>query len=323
MGDIVLDPPEEQLAARDLHALIDRWLLSLKVAEITRVSYRVKIAHFVDWWAIQGPLRDWQLTQSGLFEFEVYLRSVVTERFNAPLSYSTRHSIMQALRMMFRWAATTNRTMKNYGEWVPWPDGATPQRKSATPDQLIRLMVAALDSRQPIRDQAILAFFIGTGCRQSEVASLNTDDLQILADGAGTAMVTGKRTKANPMGIRAVAFDAVTGRYLVRYMDALVVERGPLWINDEGEKLQAPGIYQMVKRTVKRAGLSEQIKGCHDLRRAFATILGLLYPDSPTWADMIRRQLGHKHYAMTAHYTLIEVDDIRDRIVTPLSLKTL
>jgi integrase len=182
-------------------------------------------------------------------------------------------------------------------------------------------MMAALDSRQPLRDQAILAFFIGTGCRLGEVAGLRVDDLQLLADGAGTAHVVGKRTKSNQTGERDVAFDAATGRYLIRYMDALWVHDGPLWIGEDDDKIAAAGLYQMVKRTVKRAGLEDHIKGCHDLRRAFATILGMMHQDSPAWSDMIRRQLGHKHYAMTAHYTLIEVDDIRDRIVTPLLLE--
>lgn len=319
MSDIVLDPPEEHLNARHLNSLIERWLASLGVAKVTAITYRDKIKHFRLWWEAKGPSRQWRLTKSGLQEFELHLRTVPAARFGTPLSYTSRHAVMRTLRMMFRWAVRTNRTVKNYGEWVPWPDGEAPKRKSATPDHLVRLMIAALDSRQPLRDQAILAFFIGTGCRLGEVASLSVEDLRILADGAGTAMVVGKRTKANQTGERAVAFDSITGRYLVRYMDELVITDGPLWISDEGTKLAAGGLYQMVKRTVKRAGLSEHVRGCHDLRRAFATILGLLHPDSPGWADLIRRQLGHKHYSMTALYTLIEVDDIRDRIITPLA----
>lgn len=319
MGEINLDPDEDYLNARKLTVLIDRWLAQLDVAPVTLVTYRGKIKHFVSWWQREGPKLEWRLTKTALKAFEVYLRGVITKRFNTPMSYNNRHAIIRALRMMFKWASTNGHTSKNYGEWVPWPQGGPPVRRSATTEHLVFLMLAAMESRQPLRDQALLAFFIGTGCRLGEVAGLNVADIQILADGSGRAMVIGKSTDANDSGERAIAFDAVTGRYLVRYMDALVIDHGPLWINDNGDKLGARGIYQMVKRVVKRAGLEEYIKGCHDFRRAFATILGLMHPDSPAWADMIRRQLGHKHYSMTAHYTLLDVDDIRDMITSPLA----
>jgi len=319
MNEINLDPDEDFLNARQLPALIDRWLESLDVAPVTLITYRDKIKHFSDWWQREGPKLEWRLTKSALKTFEIHSRGVVTKRFKTPMSYNNRHAIMRVLRMMFRWSAATGHTSKNYSEWVPWPHGGPPVRRSATVEHLASLMLAAMASRQPLRDQAIIAFFIGTGCRLGEVAGLDVADIQILADGSGRAMVTGKRTDANQSGERAIAFDAVTGRYLVRYMDALVIEYGPLWINDDGDKFGFRGIYQMVTRTVKRAGLEEYIRGCHDFRRAFATILGLMHPDSPAWADMIRRQLGHKHYAMTAHYTLLDVDDIRDMITSPLA----
>ena len=87
----------------------------------------------------------------------------------------------------------------------------------------------------------------------------------------------------------------------------------------EGAPLNSAGIYQMIKRVVKRAGLEEHVRGCHDLRRAFATLLGKMYPSAPGWADIIRRQLGHAHYSMTAnHYTLLDADDIRRQLVSPL-----
>lgn len=320
MHQIVLDPEEDYLDARNLFQLIDRWYVALDVEPITLTGYKDKMIYFVGWWSDVGPKHDWRLTKSLLEAFERHLRSVNSGRYKEPLSHNTRHAIIRAVRMMFRWAWTSNRTVKNFGDWLPWPEGSAPTRKAVTAEQLAKLMATALSSRYPIRDQAILAFFIGTGCRLQEVAGLAVEDVQLLADGAGTALVTGKRTKANPSGERAVAFDAATGKYLLRYLDQMQLVDGPLWRNERNTQFIAPGIYQMVQRTVKRAGLSGRIRGCHDLRRAFATILGLMHQDSPAWADMIRRQLGHKHYAMTAHYTLMDVDDIRDRITSPLAL---
>lgn len=319
MSEINLNPVEDYLKAQHLNALVEQWVLLLDVLPDTRASYRNKIAHFTRWWDNVGPAHDWRLTKTLLREFEIHLRGALTKRFGRPMAYSHRHAIVWTVRMMFKWAAATERTVKNYSEWVPWPTGDTPPRKSATPGQLARLMLAAAESPQPLRDQTLLAFFIGTGCRRGEATALNVEDLTILADGSGTAQVTGKRTPANETGRHAVAFDASTGKWLIRYMDEMVITSGPLWLGQWGEPMSVQGVYLVVKRAVARAGLTGIIRGCHDLRRAFATILGRMHPDSPGWADMIRRQLGHKHYSMTAHYTLIEVDDIRDMIVTPLS----
>lgn len=321
MGTINLDPPEDFLEAERLDVLIDRWLAEKRAAPATLDAYRCKIAHFRRWWGLVGPANGWRLTESSLLSFEVHLRSVTSDRFGgAPLSYNTRHAIVRTLRIMFKWAFATGKTTKHYGEWVPWPSGAPPKRRAATVEQLARLMMAAGESRQPLRDMAILAFFIGTGCRRGEVAGLSVEDLTILADCSGTALVTGKRTKANKTGQRVVAFDASTGRLLVRYMDVLLIHNGPLWINDDGNKFQQMSIYSMIKRVIARAELDEYIQGPHDLRRAFATILRRMQPDNPMWADMIRRQLGHAHYSQTADYTLLDAEDIRDSISSPLAL---
>lgn len=320
MGTINLDPVEDFLEARQLGALIDRWLVELDTSSVTRECYKSRIAYFAQWWGAIGPTKDWRLTQSLMRDFEIYLRGVITKRFNRPMSYHARHGIVRAVRSMFRWAVGTEKTDKYYGAWVPWPIGEPPKRKAAKPEQLARLMLAAAESKQPLRDQTIIAFFIGTGCRRGEVAGLCVEDLTILADGSGTALVIGKSTSANETGQRSVAFHASTGKWLIKYMDEFRIASGPLWLSDRGERLLAQGIYLMAKRTIDRAGLTGNIQGCHDLRRAFATILSRLHPDSPAWADMIRRQLGHKHYKMTTTYTLLDADDFRGQIVTPLDL---
>lgn len=319
MGKINLAPYENALEGEHLTALINQWLSTRRVDPATLAGYRQKVDYFVSWWEARGPTQDWRLTRRDLENFEIYLRGVVSFQSGKPLTWHTRNDVMRRLRQMFHWAFTSKRTEENYAHWVPAADGAAPERQAATPEQLARLMLAAGQSRMPMRDQAILATFIGTGVRLAELASLTVADLTMLADGSGTALVTGKRTKANPLGRRVVAFDNVTGRYLIAHMDHALIVRGGLWWTEAGKPFGRQGIYRMVKRTIAAAGLTEQIQACHDLRRAFATILGLMHPNAPGWADMIRRQLGHKSYRQTASYTLFQADDIREHIISPLA----
>jgi integrase len=318
MSDINLDPVEEHLNARNLFALVDRWLAALSCSPLTRRTYAANIAHFTRWWKVVGPTVEWRLTQTLLEDFEVHLRSVLGVHIGEPLTYTTRRTIVSIVRMMFVWAFEKNKVPRDYSKWLPWPPGAQPPRKPVTVEHLERLMLAAAQSPKPLRDQTLIAFFIGTGARVGEVTGLKVEDLTILADGSGVARVTGKRTKANKTGIHDIAFPASAGKWLVRYMDEAGIQSGPLWPNGRGRPMTAQGIYLAVRRAIEDAKLYNDIRGCHDLRRAFATILGKMYPGSPAWHDMIRRQLGHASYSMTAHYTNIGVDDIRDRIISPL-----
>jgi site-specific recombinase XerD len=319
MDTINLDPPEDFLDARQLNALIERWLITRTSDGSTVANYRHKTSYFVRWWEQWGPVYNWRLTRVLLEKFEIYLRDLISRQSGKLLSWHTRHDALRHLRQMFHWAFSTNRTGKDYSTWVPSAYGAPPDRTAATSEQLAQLMTAAGKSIFPTRNKAIIALFIGTGIRLSEMYGLQANDVTLCADSSGTALVTGKRTKSNPLGRRAVGFDVVTGCYLTDYLDESRVTIGALWLNDNGDQMSRVSIYRMVKRTIKRAGLTDCIQACHDLRRAFATILGLMHPDSPGWADIIRRQLGHKHYSMTAHYTLIQADDIREWIVSPLS----
>jgi integrase len=319
MGKINLDPFEEYLEAEQLDALIELWLAALDVNAITHQTYADRIRWFRQWWAVVGPAKDWQLTESAMQSYEVYLRTRIT-RFGRPMTYLTRYMTIRVVRQMFIWASIKGKIDKNYGLWLPFPAGDPSRRKAPKPEHLARLMLAAAESPQALRDQAIIAFLIGTGCRRSEVAGLRVEDLTILADGSGTATVTGKRTSANPTGVRDVGFSASTGKWLVRYLDETGITAGSLWPIGFWGHLGPQGVYQMVKRAIARAGLNEYIQGPHDLRRSFATILGKLHRDAPAWADLIRRQMGHKHYAQTTDYISDDAEDIRDQIVNPLDL---
>lgn len=310
-----------KLTVDDLTWMRDQWLANPKLDHATLGNYQRKIAFFVEWWTQAGDAHNWRLTRSALQIFSNWLANKDSQRRKGEmLSYNTRKSVINHLMQLLQWARRNGIVIGiDFDGWFPAIPGQPPTRRAATADQLAQLMLAAAESRYAVRDQAILAFFIGTGCRLQEVALLTVADLVFMADDSGTAQVRGKRTQANPTGRRNVAFDTATGRYLAKYLDWEQMTAGPLWRNEQGEVLGSPGIYQMVSRTIKRAGLADVIRGCHDLRRAFATILGLMHPDSAMWADMIRRQLGHASYSMTSHYTLLGADDIRARIISPLA----
>jgi integrase len=317
LASINLDPPEPTLYAKALDALIELWLdAALNSASPETVKgYRYKIAYFRRWWAEVGPAVQWQLTKRLLIEFELWLRTVEGDRVTK-LSYHSRNDVMRRVAAMFTWAAQNEYTARDYGDWLPVVTGSPPKRRAARLDELERLFEVA----RTYRDRCILALLIGTGIRRSECASLQVEMVRLYADGSGVATVIGKRTRANKTGEREVAIDIATGYHVRLHLDFCRYPDGPLFRSHYGTRigkaLRPQGIYNVVKRCLRRAGL-HHIVGPHDLRRAFATHMARLHRDE-THADLLRRQMGHSSYKMTATYTLLEIEDIRDDFVSPL-----
>lgn len=167
----------------------------------------------------------------------------------------------------------------------------------------------------------MIAVLIGTGIRRAECASMHIEHIRFDDDGGGVAKVLGKRTRANRTGERDIVFDTTTGAYLrahLRELQAQGVTSGPLFRTEQGHALTPQGVYKAVKRSVEAAGLGTQIRGCHDLRRAFATHYLRLHK-GPEGGDRLRRQLGHANYSMTTLYTLLDVSDLRDGFESPLA----
>ena len=116
-----------------------------------------------------------------------------------------------------------------------------------------------------------------------------------------------------------MAFDAVTGKQLAVYLDATGLRSGALWQGQKGP-LTTQTVYRIVKRCIREAGLEDALKGPHDLRRAFATLLVRAARDDLIDGDLIRRQMGHTSYRMTSHYSLLDVEDIRDSLRSPMAM---
>jgi integrase len=322
MGTIQLQPAEQVLDACNLEALIELWLedCAVKRPPATVAGYYYKILYWSQWWQAQGAALDWRLRRRDVERFARELDVVTSQRTGETLSYNTRRDVLRRLRQMFHWAYLANHTGDcDYSHWVPALEGAAPKRKPASLEHLRRLFDAASSSPDRLRDQAILALLIGTGIRRGECASLTVDLTQIHADGSGVAVVAGKRTRANADGVREVAFDPVTGAYLRAYLDTYGLRSGPLWQSQYGKALGVVAIYRVVKRCIKRAGLEEALQGCHDLRRAFATHYSRLH-QGQDHADLLRRQMGHANYRQTTEYNLMDAEDIRGRLVSPMSL---
>ena len=145
-----------------------------------------------------------------------------------------------------------------------------------------------LDAAGSVRNRAILLVFIRTGCRWGEVAEMKTDDIDWER---ALLTVTGKGSKQRVVALGQEALGALR--------EYLGDRTGRVWIGEsatgKGEPLTRQGIYLMVKRVAKRAGVSVHP---HKLRTSFAC---RWMDNSP---DILALQIlmGHSKIETTAHY---------------------
>lgn len=322
IGEINISPRIPALKATHLNWLLATYIASCRARlanKITVDGYEYELRWFVDWWNREGPPRNWLLTPPDLAAFEVYLRGCQSPHTGKTLAYHTRLTILKRLREALKWAQELGYVDRDYRQWIPQADGAPPKRKAPGLSSLKKLLDSVKRGPYYLRNRAIIAILMGMGLRREEASHLNIEDIVIMADCSGYARVTGKRTRANPEGKREAAFDKPTGAILVAHIDATRRISGPLFVSKHGKRLSGQGIYKMLKDVIEAADLEEEIIGPHDLRRAFATHYRRNRSDKMS-GDLLRRQLGHASYSQTDEYTLLDVNDIRLDIVSPLFL---
>lgn len=314
---INLCPDRDALDGRYIQTLIRLWLddCRTRLPAYTASGYETKIGHFIQWWQDVAPWRNHELDEAALLDFRRWLSAT-------SLSYHTRNDVLRRLRQCLKWACARGYTaQRDFSTWVPKADGGPRRRRAVRLDALLRLLAAAAGTSQPVRDQAILALLIQTGIRRAECASVQVESIQMAADRSGTLLVVGKRTERNSTGERLVAFDATCGGYLAEYLDLRRLAfdaTGPLFVTEKGAGLTAQGVAKLVKRLIARAGLADQIQGCHDLRRAWVTDWRRRYRGDG-YDYLMRLQVGHASSAISDLYDQADTEDLQRVVRGPLS----
>lgn len=191
-----------------------------------------------------------------------------------------------------------------------------PQRPSSIPKALDIDEVAAIleqpDADQPTgrRDSAVLEVLYGTGCRVSELTSM--DLLDIDAE-TRTVLVTGKGNKQRLVPLGSYALDAVE-RWLP---DRLALRRpltdtGALFLTVRGNRLTRQAVWRLVKRHGSAAGIASSRLSPHVLRHSAATHM------VEGGADLrsVQEMLGHASLSTTQLYTKVSPEHLREVIVT-------
>ncbi len=315
LSSINLSPRRPAIDAANLPELVEAYIVDarLRVAPSTAAAYDYLLSWLLRWWVQAGPMLGYRLDGRGWSLFEVWLGQQLSRQSGQPLTISTRRACLSRCAQMLRWAYHLGYLDRDFSDQIPAARGSQALRSAPTVDELSRLMAAAGESDRPLRDQAVIAVFLGTGMRRSEASGLDVEDVQFHADGGGLIHI--RHAKLGKQ--RRVVFDVACGEYLSALLDGEGLTSGPLFTGWKGRRLSPESVYRAVKAACKLAGIDERGRGPHDLRRAFATSWMRHRRDLGA-GQLLSMQLGHSTAQMTVHYSRQTLDDLLDGFTSPL-----
>jgi integrase/recombinase XerD len=186
-----------------------------------------------------------------------------------------------------------------------------PRRGQRLPHVLTRGEVATL-LEQPkgtepaaLRDRVLLEVMYASGLRASEAIGLELADIDLEAQ---VLRARGKGSKERLVPVGRAASRAARD-YLERGRPRLVSDptEAHVFVNFRGHQLTRQGLYKIVQRHAKTAGLADRMSP-HTLRHSFATHLLAGGCDLRSVQEM----LGHADVATTQLYTHLSSERLKD-----------
>ena len=171
----------------------------------------------------------------------------------------------------------------------------------------VETLIGAIDESrfEGVRDRVLFELLYSTGCRVSELCSLNAD---AVARG-NRILIRGKGGRQRYVFIGKSAREALE-TYLPRRLQTLKEkgreEYNALILDYRGERLTTRGVYYIIQKYLRETGLNRKA-GAHAFRHAFATEL----MNEGAEIRVVQEMLGHASLSTTQVYTHTGIERIR------------
>jgi integrase/recombinase XerD len=206
-----------------------------------------------------------------------------------------------ATKMFYRFLRLEERVEQNTVELLGSPRLWERIPQVLSPASVEKLLMAPHnEDRFYLRDRALLETLYATGSRASEVVNLQLADLHL---DSSFCKCTGKGSKQRvvPLGAPAVSALKIYLQELRPLLTNGNKEVAWVFVSKGGRRLTREMLWILVKKYVRRAGLSARVSP-HTLRHSFATHLLEGGADLRT----VQELLGHANIRTTQHYTHVD-----------------
>ena len=248
-----------------------------------------------------------RVTESTIITFLMYTN---IERKNTP---TTRMRKLSALKSFFKYMCHKVHLI----EVDPTANVDSPKKGSTLPkyltlDEAIKLLEVVRndrDSKTVARDYCIIALFLNTGMRLSELVGLDLDSFDPLLS---QVRVKGKGNKERIIYINDSARDAIAD-YLKIRLDPKHVRTSDkaFFISGRETRISNKTVQWMVYRYLELAGLGSRGLSVHKLRHTAAT---LMYQSGKVDIRVLKEILGHEQLNTTQIYTHIVNRNLEDAV---------
>ena len=298
----------------EVQKMIDEFIDYLRVerglSRNTQKSYRIDLNEYFAFLKKSGLALE-SIKAEGVTDFLYELK-------NQGLRSSSIARKLIAVRMFHRY-------LGNEGYLVSDPTSFldAPRKEMRLPSVLSRQEVEKILSMPDasktdgLRDKALFELIYATGMRISELASLRRDDINLAG---GYLRCFGKGDKERIIPVGGKAREAVE-KYIANCKlqianrkskakgnkDFKTQQQDYVFVNHSGNKLTRQGLWLIIKKYVKKAGISGKISP-HTFRHSFATHL------LQGGADLrsVQEMLGHADISTTQLYLHLDKEKIHE-----------
>jgi integrase/recombinase XerD len=278
------------------HLAVERGL-----SKNTLSAYRADLSKYRDF-LDQNGLTELEVTRAQLGDFLMWLNG-------QSLKAASSARILAAVRGYQKYLLLENLRTDDPSQQVKSPKLPKRLPKALTQAQVMSLLAASGpepddETADPLRlrNRAILELMYSSGCRVSEVAQLDLDEMVQ----GGWVRIRGKGSKERLVPVGSFAQRAIDA-YLVRSRPLLAAKAGgpALFLNQRGTRLSRQSIWEIIQSAGEACGLSVSP---HSLRHSFATHL----IEGGADVRVVQELLGHASVATTQIYTLVTIDTLRE-----------
>jgi integrase/recombinase XerD len=273
-----------------LECFLDYLTIERGLAQNTIISYRYDLIKYINFLK-KNNISSFNQTKKDLVNnYFVYLR-----KKNLEINSISRNLV--AVKMLYRFLLIEGFIKEDITGLIEFPrmSKKLPHILSLREINLL-LDKANFKSNLGLRDLAILELLYATGLRVSELIYLKIDDIN-MENRMLKCLGKGSKERIIPFGSKAYQSLRL---YLDKVRQKLVKNPNEdiLFLNSRGERLSRQGIFYLVKKYVRKAGIEKKVTP-HTLRHTLATHL------LENGADLrsVQEMLGHSDISTTQIYT--------------------